>query len=99
MSKYPQYRTIFRNYSPFYVFTIGRKKQGCIPAGITVKSGRKEYTTAQLLETIFNFWQQHEMLPPTLLEMKEPPDWWTANTGRFNKSKFIKLCEETAKQR
>lgn len=92
---YPQYKTVFVNYSPFYVFALGRKPLGCIPAGISLKSGKHEYTTAQLLESIFAYWRQHHTLPSTLSQKRQPHDWLTSN-NRFDKHNFIRLCVESS---
>lgn len=83
------------DYNPFYIFTLGRKKCGCIPAGIITTKGKKEYSTTQLLESIFAYWHGHHKLPPTLIKMKEPRDWFKTQGSRFDKQNFIKLCIET----
>ena len=91
--RYPQYKTVFVNYNPFYVFSLGRKKVGCIPAGIALSIIGREYTTSQLLESIFAYWRRHHALPPTLLQKIKPHDWLTT-TDRFDRHAFAQLCIE-----
>ena len=96
---YPKYKTVHINYIPFYIFSLGGKKSGSLPAGLSVRVRNKkgEYrtcTTADLLGSIYTFWQQNHRLPQTLIKKEQPMQWFKKD-GAFDEISFGKLCHET----